>query len=157
MSTPITVLQKGIMPGLRKRRVTKQSKKVVKKITGSHEIACTDCQTPFIVSADVRALVCADCVQKMIAPPPMPKKKGEADKKPRGWHFKLYFEHNGIVYSKGVIVTGSAEITKLKKLAASQAKPVAKKVAKKVKKTVAKVKSVRRPQPRVTKNASNTK
>jgi hypothetical protein len=35
--------------------------------------------------------------------------------KPRGWHFKKYFEHDGKVYSRGKEITDTKEIKKLKK------------------------------------------
>jgi hypothetical protein len=55
---------------------------------------------------------------------PMPEPKPKAVKppkpgaRPRGWHFKKYFEFEGKVYSHGKEVTEAKEIKKLKKLAA---------------------------------------
>jgi len=35
--------------------------------------------------------------------------------RPRGWHFRRYFEHEGKVYSRGKEITDSKLIKKLKK------------------------------------------
>ena len=97
----------------------------------------------------------------MIAPPPMKRKIPAGEKKPRGWHFKVYFEQNGIVYSRGEVVTDKAVIAELKKSASTKPvkatkKTVAKKsVAKKVTKTVKK--TVKKPATRTKKNARTTK
>lgn len=140
---------------LKKQKPKKQSKSVVAKITGKHEILCTDCSTPCEVQGDICAIVCADCVQKMIMPPPTVKKAAPGEAKPRGWHFKAYFEHNGVVYSKGVVVTDAKEIAKLK-AGAVPTKTVAKKVvAKKKARPVKKI--VKKPASRSKPNARTSK
>jgi hypothetical protein len=87
----------------------------VATIKGRHVLTCKECDYEELeASTSVVAVICAYCVQKMISPPDSYKK--EKSDKPRGWHLKLYFEHNGVVYSKGVAVTDPAELKALKKL-----------------------------------------
>lgn len=96
------------------RRIKKLSKSMAAKITGRQHLICSECNNEEVeVPADVSKVTCAYCVQKMIAPPEEVREKSD---KPRGWHFKMYFEHNGVVYSKGKEVTDVTEITRLKKL-----------------------------------------
>lgn len=99
-----------------KRRIKKLNKSQIKTAVGRHILSCKVCDTVEVeVSTDVVAVTCAYCVQKLVAPPAgiTPKEKSD---KPRGWHFKMFFEHDGIVYSKGEIVTDAKEIAKLRKL-----------------------------------------
>lgn len=80
---------------------------------GRQYIICSECSLEELeVPSNVSKVVCANCVQKMTAPPEGVKPKSD---KPRGWHLKMYFEHNGEVYSKGILVTDPQEIKKLKK------------------------------------------
>ena len=89
---------------------------MIAKLGGRQLLTCKECNdTEVVVSNDIAAVTCAYCVQKMIAPPDNYVKKSEADKKPRGWHLKIYYEKNGVVYSKGEIVTDPVEIKSLKK------------------------------------------
>lgn len=98
-----------------KRRTKKLSKSQVLQVTGRHYVICSECSKEELeVSIDIGSVVCARCVQKMIAPPAGYINKEKSDK-PRGWHFKQYFEHNGVVYSKGVEVSDVDEIKRLKK------------------------------------------
>ena len=95
------------------RRIKKLSKSMVTKITGRQYLTCSQSNTEEVeVPADVSAVTCAHCVQKMIAPPEEVREKSD---KPRGWHFKVYFEHNGLVYSKGQEITDPEDIARLKK------------------------------------------
>lgn len=95
------------------RRIKKLSKSMVTKITGRQYLTCSQCGNEEVeVPADVSKVTCAYCVQKMVAPPEEVREKSD---KPRGWHFKVYFEHNGVVYSKGQEVTDPEEIARLKK------------------------------------------
>lgn len=95
------------------RRIKKLSKSMVTKITGRQYLTCSQCNIEEVeVPADVSKVTCAHCVQKMIAPPEEVREKSD---KPRGWHFKVYFEHNGVVYSKGQEITDPEEIARLKK------------------------------------------
>lgn len=96
-----------------KRRIKKLSKAQAARISGTHFLVCKECGGYEVeVPMDVSAVTCAYCVQRMIVPPPMPKEKSD---KPRGWHFKAYFEHEGVVYSKGEPVTDPDEILQLKR------------------------------------------
>lgn len=97
------------------RRIKKMSNSMLSKHVGKHELVCKECGiTPHIVSTEVSAFTCGRCVQKLVAPPDCYVVKEKSDK-PRGWHFKLFFEHGGVVYSKGEIVTDPAEIKRLRK------------------------------------------
>lgn len=130
-----------------KRRTKKLSKSEVKKLTGVISVVCSECNLVEVdVPADIGRVTCARCVQKMISPPPNIKK--EKSDKPRGWHFKMYFEHDGLVYSKGELVTDTKQIAKLKNLT-----PV---VTKKVVTKKKPVKGKKKPVRRGTKNVSTT-
>jgi len=79
---------------------------------GRQYIPCSECGMDELeVPTDVSKVICSRCVQKMSAPP---EKAPEKSDKPKGWHLKIYFEHNGNVYSRGKLITDSAEIKKLK-------------------------------------------
>jgi len=96
---------------------------MVRKITGTTYMTCKECNEEEVtVPGDTKAVTCAYCVQKMIAPPPNHRKAEKSDK-PRGWHFKAYFEHEGIVYSKGKVVSDKKEIIKLKKSTSADSAP----------------------------------
>lgn len=96
-----------------KRRIKKLSKSQAQRISGTHFLVCKECGGHEIeVPGDVSAVTCAYCVQRMISPPPVPKEKSD---KPRGWHFKPFFEHEGQVFSKGELVTDDDEIATLRK------------------------------------------
>ena len=129
------------------RRIKKLTKSAVQKINGRHTLTCKECNLETVeVSESVVAVTCARCVQKMVAPPAGYVK--EKSDKPRGWHFKMFFEHDGIVYSKGEIISDAKEIAKLRK---SCKKPV------KVKTTTATGKKRGRPKKTDVRNVSTTK
>jgi hypothetical protein len=118
---------------LKRRKNKKASKKVlhaIKRGMGTTILTCKVCDLEEVeVGLDTAAVTCAYCVQRMVAPPVLHNKTPKSDK-PRGWHFKAYYEHEGIVYSKGVEVTDAEEISRLKKSFGKSLKPVAKKPAK---------------------------
>jgi len=115
-----------------KRRTKKASRAEVMKTSGRQYLVCKECNNEeVLVSTDIGTVTCGRCVQRMSAPPENRQSAVKSDK-PRGWHFKMYFEQNGVVYSKGEIVTDKKEIAKLKK--ASVETPVLK-----VKKSATKV------------------
>lgn len=98
-----------------KRRIKKLRNSQVAKITGRQMLVCKQCGIEEVkVPADVISIICSYCVQKMVAPPVSGAK--EKSNKPRGWHFKMFFEHEGVVYSKGKIVTDEEKITELRNL-----------------------------------------
>lgn len=105
------------------RRIKKLTKSMAVKVTGRQYLFCTECGDEEVeVPADIGKVTCAHCVQKMIAPPESVQSREKSDK-PRGWHFKVYFEHDGVVYSRGKIVTDAAEIKLLKNAPLSPAIP----------------------------------
>jgi len=64
------------------------------------------------VGGEVISWMCARCVQQLVAPPEEPVKSSG---RPRGWHFKKFFEFEGKVYSKGEEVTDIKKIKLLRK------------------------------------------
>lgn len=98
-----------------KRRIRKLTNAMAKKITGETFLLCRECNMEEIaVSVDTKSVICPRCVQRMVPAPVLSVAKPKSDK-PRGWHFKKYFEHEGVVYSMGEIVTDRSEIAELKK------------------------------------------
>ena len=113
-------------------------KKKVTKFTGGKlhvmerkTLVCQDCNLVTVsVARDIRAVTCAYCVQKQVAPPEGIKPKPEGEKFPRGWALKQRYVHtDGRVFIKGKetgeIVT--PEVPKPKKEKTSTKKKVAKK------------------------------
>jgi len=100
-----------------KRRIKKLSKAEIRKVGGRHYLICSECGNEDVeVPSDISRVTCATCVQKMIAPPQgYQKERTSVTPRPRGWHFKEYFEHEGVVYSKGKEVTDPKQIADLKK------------------------------------------
>lgn len=112
------------------RRIKKLKNSQVVKITGRQMLVCKECGKEKVeVSADVCVVTCAYCVQKMVAPPVGHVK--EKSDKPKGWQFKKYFEHNGIVYSKGKIVSDPEKIAELKETGGTVIKVSSKKKSRK--------------------------
>lgn len=139
-----------------KRRTRKLSKSMVSRVQGRHTLLCRECnQEEIEVSGEIVSVVCAYCVQKWIAPPVNYKK--EKSDKPRGWHFKAFFEHEGVVYSKGEIVTDEDEIKSLRKLHGKVVKTKKPTQKKRIKKEVSVKKSKKTVSKRGTKNVSSTK
>jgi hypothetical protein len=96
------------------RRTKKLTKSMATKITGRQYLLCVECGLEEVeVPADIGKVTCADCVQKMIAPPEAVQSREKSDK-PRGWHLKGYFEQDGVVYSRGKIIVDPTEINRLK-------------------------------------------
>lgn len=88
---------------------------MVRRLTTTQILVCSACGEEEVqVSSDTKSVICAYCVQKLVAPPDNYIKKEKSDK-PRGWHFKPFFEHNGEVFSKGELVTDAKQIAELKK------------------------------------------
>lgn len=137
---------------LKKRRIKRTIPNSMKKLTSTF-VAC-ECGREELVRSDIGAVTCSWCVQLMLAPPVGYKKSAEeksATPKPRGWHFKPYFEHDGKVYSRGKEVTDAKEIQKLKVSSSMVTKKVAKKVVKK------KAEPLSAKKKRTRKNAKTTK
>lgn len=97
-----------------KRRIKKLNSSQVNKVTGRKILICKECNYENVeVSADIVNVTCAYCVQKMLAPPPSIKNVEKSDKV-RGWHFKIFYEHNDVIYSKGKIITDPTKIEELR-------------------------------------------
>lgn len=115
------------------RRIKKLTKSMVAKISGRQILTCSECNYEEVeVPSDIKKVTCAHCVQKMIAPPPNYKK--EKSDKPRGWHFKKFFEHDGVVYSMGEVITDEEQIITLRKEHKSTKSAIKKQVKKTTKK-----------------------
>lgn len=90
-----------------KRRITKVTtamKKLLKSGKGvSKYLVCKECEkTEVEVGPDVKAVICAYCVQRTIEPPPSMKKVEEGEKFPRGWALKATYIHtDGRIFEKG--------------------------------------------------------
>ena len=87
-------------------------KRRIKKYTGSLSrlgvskyLVCKECNIEEVeVSANIVAITCSNCVQKLVAPPPSAQRRTDGEKFPRGWHFKARYVHtDGKVYKKGVL------------------------------------------------------
>ncbi len=85
-------------------------KKKVTKFIGSKRnvlerktLVCQECDVvTVVVASDIRAVTCAYCVQKQVAPPEGIKPKPEGEKFPRGWALKARYVHtDGRVFEKG--------------------------------------------------------
>lgn len=104
---------------LRKRKTKKATKQQVqsfRKGMTSKYLTCKVCDTEEVnVSADCVSVTCSHCVQRMVAPPVLHSRIPKSDK-PRGWHFKAFFEQDGVVYAKGEEITDVKEIARLRKL-----------------------------------------
>ena len=97
------------------RRTKKLTKSQAVKVTGRKYLLCSKCESEeILVSNDIGKVICPYCVQSMIAPPENYNSHPKSDK-PRGWHFKKYFEHEGVVYSRGKEITDKKEIAALRK------------------------------------------
>lgn len=75
---------------------------------------CRVCHTGGVRTyKSVISVICSKCMQENAAPP---EQVGYVPTgRPRGWHFRRYFEHEGKVYSRGKEITDSKLIKKLKK------------------------------------------
>ena len=85
-------------------------KKKVTKFTGGKlrvmerkTLVCQECDVVTVeVASDIKAVTCAYCVQKQVAPPEGIKPKTEGEKFPRGWALKQRYVHtDGRVFIKG--------------------------------------------------------
>lgn len=110
---------------MRKRQIKTLSKAQVEAVRGSQYLGCDKCGDDVLVGNDVGLVICDYCVQTMVPAPALPITKPKSDK-PRGWHFKKYFEHDGVVYSMGEEVTDKSLIAQLKKEQKSAKKVVSK-------------------------------
>jgi len=85
-------------------------KKKVAKFTGGKlrvmerkTLVCQDCDIVTVeVASDIKAVTCAYCVQRQVAPPAGIKPKSENEKFPRGWALKARYVHtDGRIFIKG--------------------------------------------------------
>lgn len=97
------------------KKLTDSEKNNLTAVIGSKYLTCNSCEVEeVIVNNNISKVTCSKCVQKLVTPPETPQEKSD---KPRGWHLKPYFEHNGNIYSKGKLITDSDQIKKLKRAA----------------------------------------
>jgi len=92
---------------LKRRKITKAILKAEHKIIdfSTKILECKECSRYVEVGADIGAVTCAICVQKMVGPPDnYVKKKDVEEKRPRGWQFmKQYVSPSGKVYNRGIL------------------------------------------------------
>lgn len=116
------------------KKVTAKEKKALVAKGGTKFLICKECEiTEIKTNSDTTAVTCGFCVAKMMGMPEQPKHLQRSGR-PKGWHFKNYFEHEGKVYSKGVEITDPDEIKELKlqnKSSKATKKSATKKVSKK--------------------------
>jgi hypothetical protein len=100
---------------LKRRKITKSDdpSNQIKKIS-IKTVVCDLCHIIRVrVASDAAGAICWVCLFKQVGMPEEPKYLKKSDK-PKGWHFKKYFESDGKIYSKGVEITDLEEIQKLK-------------------------------------------
>lgn len=126
-----------------KKATAKQKARIGKD--GSKFLNCKVCEVIEVkTSYDTVAVTCRYCVAKSVAAPDGPKYL-ERSGKPRGWHFKKYFEHEGNVYVKGIQITDPDEIAELR--VANNPKAKRKKKAAEANKPTPKKKDIKSNQP----------
>lgn len=97
-----------------KRRIKKLSKSMRIKATGRVILTCSICEKNDIeVPADISHVTCGRCVQAMVAPPEEPNKKIKSTR-PKGWQFKRLYEEDGLVYSRGKLISDPELISELR-------------------------------------------
>lgn len=94
--------------------MAKQNKNI-RRSTGWINVICKVCNMNTVRVPDTTiSVVCPWCIQERVG---MPERPGYVPTgRPRGWHFKKYFEFDGKVYSKGKEVTDGKKIETLKSL-----------------------------------------
>lgn len=115
-------------------------KKKVTKFTGGKlhvmerkTLVCQGCDVVTVsVANDIKAVTCAYCVQRQVAPPESIKPKADGEKFPRGWALKARYVHtDGRVFIKGKdtgeVVTPDAPKPKKEKKVTTKKKVVKKK------------------------------
>jgi hypothetical protein len=101
-----------------KRKIQKVSdalKKLFKSGKNTKKyLLCKECNEVEVeVTQDIKAVTCAYCVQRQVAPPPNIKPKSDEEKFPRGWALKARYVHvDGRVFEKG---KETGEVADLKK------------------------------------------
>ena len=85
-------------------------KKKVTKFTGGKlnvmerkTLVCQECDVVTVdVANDIKAVTCAYCVQRQVAPPDNIKPKSDGEKFPRGWALKARYVHtDGRIFIEG--------------------------------------------------------
>lgn len=130
-----------------KRKVSKIPaglKRMLKSGNSRKYLTCKECSMEEVeVAQDIKAVTCAYCVQRQVAPPPQVAHKEEGEKFPRGWALKATYIHtDGRIFEKGkdtgkkYTPANPAEIIPPKKVTpVDKNSVVAKKRSKKVKST----------------------
>jgi len=96
-------------------------------------LICQECGIVTVdVANDIKAVTCAYCVQRQVAPPAGIKPKSEGEKFPRGWALKQRYVHtDGRVFVKGKetgeVVTLEVQKPKQKKEKTAAVKKIIKK------------------------------
>ncbi len=109
-------------------------KKVTKFVGGKLNVmerktlVCQECDVVTVeVASDIKAVTCAYCVQRQVAPPEGIKPKPGGEKFPRGWALKARYVHiDGRVFEKGK-ETGEVETPEPPKKKENKKKQITKK------------------------------
>jgi rubrerythrin len=98
----------------RNKKISEKEKARLSSNGGSKYLLCKKCGiTEVRTNNDTFAVTCGICVAMMMGMPELPKQFQKSGK-PKGWHFKNYFEHEGKIYSRGVEITDPQKISELK-------------------------------------------
>lgn len=132
-----------------KRKLEKVTNALKRLLKGGRQtkkfLLCKECDEIEVeVAHDIKAVTCAYCVQRAVAPPPSYNKPSDEEKFPRGWALKTRYVHtDGRVFEKGKPTgeTVTSEPSPQSKPSAKD-KPTRKKVKKKA---VSKRKSTKKP------------
>jgi hypothetical protein len=111
------------------QKVTNALKNLFRSGKGTKKfLFCKDCDKVEVeVAQDIKAVTCAYCVQRQVAPPDNIKPRADGEKFPRGWALKLRYVHtDGRVFTKGK-ETGELVTSELKTPKKSIKKSVPKK------------------------------
>lgn len=107
-------------------KVTNTLKKLLKSGKPTKKfLVCKECDEVEVeVAQDIKAVTCAYCVQRSIAPPPsIANKASETDKFPRGWALKARYVHtDGRVFVKGKPTGETETVPAVSKKTAQQKK-----------------------------------
>lgn len=80
------------MTNRKKQKITKREKLIWH--------ICRECHIGGVRTYEsVISVICSRCMQENAAPPELPGYVPTG--RPRGWHFRKFFEHEGKVYSRG--------------------------------------------------------
>ena len=97
----------------------RKSRKNEHRLRSANELKwfkCSVCKRKKIKTYEsVKSVTCSRCLMVEIGLPETPEYLLRGQGKPRGWHFRRFFEYEGKVYSFGTEVLEKREIDRLRK------------------------------------------